>query len=251
LHRFLHIQSDWILYTNALTWTLLSRGIPIIYYGTSFGFDGGNDPSNREALWPAGYNITNAPLGQLLKALNSIRRKNKITGAQQQIQRYADDSFYAFTRGVSASDASSMFVAMTNAGQHGETQTRKITFQPYPDGTVLCNALTSDEHTAVWGIPGGTTASMQMQPGLGSSTLLNVIAHAGNAAHKAKAGSIGQMSRTESRVLAAAEATKDVVQRVQTQHMHMRGPQPDCVMVAGGQFEVSLTAGQPKIFIPQ
>ncbi len=49
-----------------------------------------------------------------------------------QVQRYADDTFYAFTRGTT-------FVAMTNVGSGGATQQRTITYMDYPDGTRLCN----------------------------------------------------------------------------------------------------------------
>ena len=36
------------------------QGIPIVYYGTEQGYSGGNDPSNRESLWP-NFN-TNHPI---------------------------------------------------------------------------------------------------------------------------------------------------------------------------------------------
>lgn len=29
-----------------------SQGIPVIYYGTEQELNGGNDPQNRESLWP-------------------------------------------------------------------------------------------------------------------------------------------------------------------------------------------------------
>lgn len=37
---------------NALTYIYMSRGIPIIYYGTESGFDGGVDSKNRETYDP-------------------------------------------------------------------------------------------------------------------------------------------------------------------------------------------------------
>ena len=54
--RFLNVQSDYQLYKNALVYTLYSTGIPIVYYGTEQGFNGGTDPNNREPLWPTNYN---------------------------------------------------------------------------------------------------------------------------------------------------------------------------------------------------
>jgi hypothetical protein len=59
-------------------------------------------------------------------------RKAGALWAQPQVQRYADDTFYAFTRGTT-------FVATTNVGSNGPTVTRTITYHPYADGTKLCN----------------------------------------------------------------------------------------------------------------
>jgi alpha-amylase len=36
--RFLNVQSDLKLYQNAIVYTLMSEGIPIIYYGTEQGY---------------------------------------------------------------------------------------------------------------------------------------------------------------------------------------------------------------------
>lgn len=44
-----------------------------------------------------------------------------------QVQRYVDDQFFAFTRG-------NVFVANTNLGS-GQSFTRTITYHPYSDGT--------------------------------------------------------------------------------------------------------------------
>ena len=46
---------------NAIAFTLLADGVPIIYEGQEQHFSGGNDPGNREAVWPTGYS-TSAPL---------------------------------------------------------------------------------------------------------------------------------------------------------------------------------------------
>jgi alpha-amylase len=34
----------------------MAEGIPIIYYGSEQGFNGGNDPDNREPLWTSNFN---------------------------------------------------------------------------------------------------------------------------------------------------------------------------------------------------
>jgi len=129
--RFLNIQSDVQLYKSGLTYTLMCQGIPIIYYGAEQGFNGGADPNNREPLWPTNYN-TNSDLYQYIQKLINFRKTQKFQSLDQ-VQRYADDNFYAFTRG------SSILVATTNVGTNGPTVTRTITYQPWTDGTKLCN----------------------------------------------------------------------------------------------------------------
>lgn len=70
--RLANYTSDISLLKNALTFALLSDGIPIIYYGAEQAFSGQTDPYNREALWKSGYN-TEAPLYQAISAINAAR----------------------------------------------------------------------------------------------------------------------------------------------------------------------------------
>jgi len=130
--RFLNEQPDILLYKNAITYTLMAQGIPIIYYGTEQGFDGSSDPNNREPLWTTKFN-QNTELYQYIKLINQFRANNTATINQnEQIQRYADDNFYAFTRGQ-------IFVALTNGGENQVQIMRNITYHPYTEGTTLCN----------------------------------------------------------------------------------------------------------------
>ncbi|KYQ93843.1 putative alpha-amylase [Tieghemostelium lacteum] len=128
--RFLNVQPDYMLYQNAITYVLMAEGIPIIYYGTEQGFDGSADPNNREPLWTSEFN-QQATLYQLIKTINEFRAQYPVYGSSQ-IQRYCDDTFYAFTRGQ-------IFVALTNGGSDQYQISRNITFHPYDDGTTLCN----------------------------------------------------------------------------------------------------------------
>eukprot|EP01129_Flabellula_baltica_P013033 TRINITY_DN5987_c0_g1_i2.p1 TRINITY_DN5987_c0_g1~~TRINITY_DN5987_c0_g1_i2.p1 ORF type:complete len:404 (+),score=64.47 TRINITY_DN5987_c0_g1_i2:283-1494(+) len=134
--RFLSVQPDLQLYKNGLTYTLLSEGIPFVYYGTEQGYAGGNDPYNREPLWPNYKN--SSELYQFISTVNKFRQNQNIQDLPQ-IQRYADDNFYAFSRGQ-------VFVATTNVGSNSGTISREITYHPYADGTKICNIFwpTSD-----------------------------------------------------------------------------------------------------------
>ncbi|EFA77339.1 putative alpha-amylase [Heterostelium album PN500] len=128
--RFLNEQSDIELYKNALTYILTSEGIPIVYYGSEQAFNGGADPDNRETLWTTGFN-TDSTLYQFIRTVVLFVKQQSLY-QYPQIQRYADDSFYAFTRGDT-------FVALTNGGSNQGQISRTITYQPYQDGTTLCN----------------------------------------------------------------------------------------------------------------
>jgi len=108
--RFLSIRNDYKAYECAILYVLYSSGIPIIYYGTEQGFHGGNDPNNREPLWTSQYN-QQAPLYQFISTAVAHRKQAQVW-LYPQVQRYSDDSFYAFSRGTT-------FVAMTNVGSSG------------------------------------------------------------------------------------------------------------------------------------
>jgi alpha-amylase len=130
--RFLHLQSNWNLYKNALAMTLLTTGIPIVYYGSEQGYNGGTDPANRESLWP-NYN-TNHDLYQFIKSVVSVRKGQQVWKSTQ-VQRYTATNFYAFSRG-------NTLVCLTNSG--GASVTYTVTYLPYSVGTVVCNALASN-----------------------------------------------------------------------------------------------------------
>ena len=66
----------------------------------------------------------------LIQKLIAFRKAQAIWNLDQ-VQRYADDQFYAFTR-------ENLFFAFTNSSQYTK---RNITYHPYKNGQVLCNML--------------------------------------------------------------------------------------------------------------
>ena len=70
--RFLSQTTDMHLDMNVIVFTILAGGIPIIYQGQEQGFSGGNDPSNREALWTSGFS-TRGDLYTLIASVNQLR----------------------------------------------------------------------------------------------------------------------------------------------------------------------------------
>lgn len=128
--RFLYSQPSWTLYKNALTMTLMNIGIPIVYYGSEQGYHGGNDPLNRESLWP-NYS-TSSELYSFIQTLISTRKAQNIAQSTQ-IQRYASTDLYSFSRG-------DVLVCLTNSNG-SKTVSVTLTYLPYHSGDVVCNAL--------------------------------------------------------------------------------------------------------------
>ena len=70
--RFLNLNPSHTALRNALTYVLMADWIPIVYYGTEQGFNGGSDPNNRESLWP--FMSTENPLYKFIQTLVHFRR---------------------------------------------------------------------------------------------------------------------------------------------------------------------------------
>ena len=125
--RWLHDCGDRAKFTNAVIFSLVWEGIPVFYYAGEQYYAGGADPNNREPLWD-NYN-TKSTLYQLLGKTHALRKKVQIWNYAI-TQRYANDNFYAFTRG-------NVLACFTNVQSSQYT----ITYHDFKDGDKLCNAL--------------------------------------------------------------------------------------------------------------
>jgi len=127
--RFLGVDYNINLYKCSMNFILGGSGIPIIYYGSEQYFIGGStDDDNREPLW--GHMNTSSDGYIFLQTINQIRKSTQYYN-EDMVERYVDDSFYAWTRGE-------VFFAITNQAANLEIP---ITYHPYADGTTLCNAF--------------------------------------------------------------------------------------------------------------
>ena len=135
--RFLNRCNDRAKFTNAVVFSLIWEGVPVFYYGGEQYYSGGADPNNREPLWD-NYN-TGSDLYKILAKTNSIRKSKSIWN-NDIVQRYADDNFYAFTRG----DVLACFTN-TNSLQ------RTITYHEFAEGSTLCNVLSDGDCVTVSG----------------------------------------------------------------------------------------------------
>jgi alpha-amylase len=91
--RFQSLTTDQSLVKNAMAWSFITDGVPILYYGQEQGYTGSGDPNNREAyvlkdpvnghvdadagecrLWLSGYETKNKPLVAHVTSLNHARK---------------------------------------------------------------------------------------------------------------------------------------------------------------------------------
>ncbi|KAK2950103.1 putative Alpha-amylase A type-3 [Blattamonas nauphoetae] len=129
--RFLNMDSDWNIMKSAYTVILLGESIPIVYYGDEQGYAGGDDPNNREPMWASGWNETHQ-IYSFIKKCASARAKIGVN--DKLIERYVDDSFYAWSRGC-------VFSAVTNKGSWAGDVSRRITYHPFSEGDQLLDLI--------------------------------------------------------------------------------------------------------------
>ena len=134
--RFLNRCNDRNKFTNAAVFSIVWEGIPVFYYGGEQYYSGGADPANREPMWDSNYN-TNTDLYKYLTAAHQMR---KLMWDKTPVQRYADDNFYAFTRG-------NVLACFTNL----QSLDRTITYHDFNNGDKLCNAFDKNDCVTVSG----------------------------------------------------------------------------------------------------
>lgn len=138
--RFLNTNDDWTALKNALAYTMLARGIPILYGGTEQTYNGGNDPANREDLWRSGYNTT-GDLYTFIQKLMAVKKAFGGLGGNDHVHLYTTDNCYAFSR------AGGDVVVVTTNGGSG-TSGNYCFNTPKPQGTVYTSGLGSVSYTA-------------------------------------------------------------------------------------------------------
>ncbi|PGH20356.1 hypothetical protein AJ80_03624 [Polytolypa hystricis UAMH7299] len=114
--RWLNQKNDVSLLKNALAYVILSRGIPIVYYGTEQGYAGGDDPANREDLWRSNFN-TNADLYKAISRLSEARSGAGGLGGNDHVHLYVADTAYAWSR-----VGGDLIVLTTNSGSGSQSQ---------------------------------------------------------------------------------------------------------------------------------
>ncbi|KFY10229.1 hypothetical protein V492_05127 [Pseudogymnoascus sp. VKM F-4246] len=122
LARFPSATTDVPLDMNAIAYTMLTDGIPIIYNGQEQGFGGGKPPLSREALWFSGYKTTGILYG-LIKQLNQARSRAITVDKDWVKERISvtqpDDQTLLMRKGKTGKQMVSVF---TNRGTGGEEE---------------------------------------------------------------------------------------------------------------------------------
>ena len=107
--RWLNQKNDQVLLRNALTYVLLARGVPILYYGTEQGYAGGADPANREDLWRSGF-ATDGAMYKFIAAVAGVRKSAGGLPDNDHVHLYVADTAYAWSR------AGGKVIALTSNG---------------------------------------------------------------------------------------------------------------------------------------
>lgn len=138
--RFMSQTSDKVLLKNALAYVILARGIPIVYYGTEFGYMGAEDPANREDLWRMGW-TTGGDIFKFIQLLNSVRKQEGGLGNNDHVHLYVEGNAYAFSRG-----GGKVVVLTTNLGGKGHGSVKHCFDTKMKVGTEYKSAISQQSY---------------------------------------------------------------------------------------------------------
>ena len=121
--RFASYTSDISLAKNAVAFTMLADGIPIIYEGQEQHYTGGDVPYDREAIWLSGYSTT-ATLYTWIASVNQLRNQAIYKDASYVTYKaspiYSDSSTIVMRKGDTNYQLIGVF---TNLGASGASYT--------------------------------------------------------------------------------------------------------------------------------
>ncbi|EED14962.1 alpha-amylase, putative [Talaromyces stipitatus ATCC 10500] len=139
--RFANYTSDFALAKNALAFTILSDGIPIIYSGQEQHYSGGSVPLNREATWLSGFDTT-AELYQFIAKLNKIR--NYAIQLDKGYTTYKANPIYQDTNNLAirkGTNGSQVITVLSNSGADASSYSLAISGTNYTAGTVVTELI--------------------------------------------------------------------------------------------------------------
>nr|AOO85390.1 alpha-amylase [Aureobasidium pullulans] len=147
--RFASLTADYALAKNAIAFTMLADGIPIIYQGQEQHFSGSSVPNNREALWLSGY-PSSSQLYPFIATVNKIRKQaiKQDTGylTYKAYPVYSDVSTIVMRKGTTGSQVIGVF---TNKGSSGSSSfTLSSSASGFAAGQAVTDVLSCTSYTA-------------------------------------------------------------------------------------------------------
>ncbi|KZT55581.1 glycoside hydrolase family 13 protein [Calocera cornea HHB12733] len=116
--RFPSLTNDTGLIKNAIAWTFIGDGLPIVYEGQEQEYSGGNVPNNREAVWLSAYQ-ENKPMYKHITTLNNAR-KAAMNGSSSFLSTHMS-VISTSTHSIAIAKAP-MLAVLTNVGQGAQGQ---------------------------------------------------------------------------------------------------------------------------------
>jgi alpha-amylase len=117
--RFPSYTSDMSLATNAIAFTMLADGIPVIYEGQEQHYSGGAAPLDREAIWLSSYSA-NSTLYRFISLVNQIRtqalKQDNTYLTYKAYPSYSDGSTIVMRKGSSGYQIVGVFSNLGSAG---------------------------------------------------------------------------------------------------------------------------------------
>jgi glycosidase len=183
---------------TAYVFLFTEQGIPCVYYGDEQGFEGGNDPANREDLWQSGYvqapqmgpdPVTGITYGRFypwIQRLTTLRKKykaftrgdQKVVWATDHTGKEMDAGIFAFERaGGDAMDGYALVVLNTSRQQGSPTDGMKKMAVSIAASTMLVDVL--PDKPVSYQVAGDQTLAIQV-PALGAAVLVPQSQMGGN-----------------------------------------------------------------------
>jgi glycosidase len=175
--RYLKSGEDWRTLKTAMAYTLLSRGIPTVYYGTEQAFrqpDGKpSDPGNREDMFAGKYESksskgnnfkTRAAMYRFIRRVNGARDAYPALRRGAQFQRWNDPKgpgIYAFSRIFGKQEVT---VVMNTSNKPQSVSGMWVDNKVTPGGTKLIDAMQPSYKVEARAADGGSKLDVTVPP---------------------------------------------------------------------------------------
>lgn len=156
--RWANVSVDPQTMYNAMTFTFMSDGIPIVYYGQEQHFSGSGDPYNREPLWPSGYQQTDAYT--IIQQLNAARNFLVSNASQTNWLTSETEILTQSPHGIAIMKGP-VITILTNIGSPAQNGTNIAVVTPYDSETAFFDIFDCDQ----WVVGSGGSLDVEYTKG--------------------------------------------------------------------------------------